>query len=190
VVWVNKAGGTGAGLVGRIITTAATIRSPLALQPCRAEGKALSPCANQGSPHCAKLKHIAASPVPVLFSSLRDTSRAYFHSVSIPSPLTPLRLDTRHISECFTVSEGTLPLPTQHQHGHDCVPMVAPRRRIEFHSDPTPENRRIWPTVPLHTYLVATAPTVELAVSFRLDTRACSSRECWSGVVFGGSSLP
>ena len=42
VVWV-EAGGTGAGIAGCIIIAAATIRSPLALQPCRAEGKA--PCA-------------------------------------------------------------------------------------------------------------------------------------------------
>jgi len=70
--------------------------------------------------------------------------------------------------------------------------MVAPRRRIEFHSDPTPEHRRIWPTVPLHTYLVAKAPTVELAVSFRLDVRDRYLRTvvCWSGVAFEGSSFP
>jgi len=72
--------------------------------------------------------------------------------------------------------------------------MVAPRRRIEFHSDPTPEHRRIWPTVPLHTYLVATTPTVELAVSFRLDTRdryLCSvldRRGKWQGIDFHDNS--
>ena len=61
--------------------------------------------------------------------------------------------------------------------------MVAPRRRIGFHSDPAPEHRRIWPTVPLHTCLVAIAPIVELAGSLPRDTRdgcPCSVLE-WRG---------
>jgi hypothetical protein len=67
-------------------------------------------------------------------------------------------------------------LAAQYQHGHDCVPMVAPGRRIEFRSDPTPEepkHRRIWPMlamVPLHRYFVGMiAPTVDLLVSSHVD---------------------
>jgi hypothetical protein len=37
---------------------------------------------------------------------------------------------------------------TQRPNIRCCVPMVTPRCRIEFRSDPTPDYRRVWPMVP------------------------------------------
>ena len=143
----------------------------------------------QGSPHCAKPSEHRIFPssltlAPVSFEATTESLSPSVHAHHSAS-CTPPRPDTRHTSECFTLQEGSLSSDThRHQHSHDCVPMVAPRRRIEFHSDPTPDHRRIWPTVPLHTYLVATAPTVELAVSFPFDTRdSCRCRVLeWQGI--------